>query len=250
MRYLIKFSYDGTNFYGYQRQPGKRCVEDYIINAVKQINNGIDTKVTSSSRTDAKVHALCQEASFVLTVTITPYKLKRAINSLIPEDIHVFDAIEVDEDFHPRYMVKEKTYLYIINMGEYEPTRRNYELQLGYKLDTDKMKKAIKYFEGEHDFKNFVSEESKKESYVRNIFSTEFVEKNNKLYIRFTGNGFMKYQVRNMVGTLIKIGQNKLEGDIINKILTNDHYKKYVYTAKPQGLYLESIINDKEQYNG
>ncbi len=241
MRYLIKFSYDGTNFYGYQRQPGKRCVEDYIIEAVKKINNGIDTKVTSSSRTDAKVHALCQEASFVLTVDITPYKLKRAINSLVPEDIHVFDAIEVDADFHPRYMVKEKKYLYIINMGEYEPTRRNYELQLGSNLDVDKMKEAIKYFEGEHNFKNFVSNESKKESYVRNIFSTEIVEKDSKLYIRFTGNGFMKYQVRNMVGTLIKIGNNKLDKSIINKIFEDDEYAKYVYTAKSEGLYLENI---------
>jgi tRNA pseudouridine38-40 synthase len=243
MRYLIKFSYDGTNFNGYQRQPGKRCVEEYIISAVKQINNGNESKVTSSSRTDAKVHALCQEASFTLDVDITEYKLKCALNSLIPDDIHVFEALEVDEDFHPRYMVKEKTYLYIINMGEYEPTRRNYELQFGKSLDVDKMKEAIKYFEGEHDFKNYVSDEAIKDNYIRKIYSTEIVEINNKLYIRFTGNGFMKYQVRNMVGTLIKIGLNKLDIDIIEKIFNDDSYKKYVYTAKPEGLYLERIIN-------
>ena len=243
MRYLIKFSYDGTDFCGYQRQPGKRCVEDYIIKAVQSINNGKETKVTSSSRTDAKVHALCQEASFVLDVEITPYKLKCAINSLTPDDIHVFDAQEVDEEFHPRYMVKEKTYLYIINMGEYEPTNRNYELQFGKELDVSKMKEAIKHFEGEHDFKNFVSDEAVKDNYVRNIYSTEIVEKDNKLYIRFTGNGFMKYQVRNMVGTLIKIGLNKLDIDIIDKIFVDEAYKKYVYTAKPEGLYLENIVN-------
>ena len=243
VRYLIKFSYDGSNFNGYQRQPGKRCVEEYIINAVKQINNGVESKVTSSSRTDAKVHALCQEASFTLDVNITEYKLKCALNSLIPDDIHVFEALEVDEEFHPRYMVKEKTYLYIINMGEYEPTKRNYELQFGRELDVEKMKKAIKLFEGEHDFKNFVSDEAVKENYVRKIFSTDIVQKDNKLYIRFTGNGFMKYQVRNMVGTLIKIGLNKLDIDIIDKIFSDESYKKYVYTAKPEGLYLESIIN-------
>ena len=241
MRYLIKFSYDGTDFCGYQRQPGKRCVEDYIIKAVQSINNGKETKVTSSSRTDAKVHALCQEASFVLDVEITPYKLKCAINSLTPPDIHVFDAEEVDDDFHPRYMVKEKTYLYIINMGEYEPTKRNYELQFGKELNISKMKEAIKHFEGEHDFKNFVSDEAVKDNYVRNIYSTEIVEKDNKLYIRFTGNGFMKYQVRNMVGTLIKIGNDKLDVDIIDKILEDESYTKYVYTAKSEGLYLENI---------
>lgn len=241
MRYLIKISYDGTNFQGYQRQPGKRCVEDYIIDAVKSINNGKDTKVTSSSRTDRGVHALCQCASFELSVNITEYKLKCALNSLIPDDIHVIEAKEVDDEFHPRYMAKEKTYLYIINMGEYEPTRRNYELQYGRSLDVDKMKKSIKHFEGIHNFKNFVSNEAVKESYEREIYKTSIEEKDNKLYIRFTGNGFMKYQVRNMVGTLIKIGNGKLEEDIIDKILTDEEYAKYVYTAKSEGLYLENI---------
>ena len=243
MRYLIKFSYDGSNFNGYQRQPGKRCVEEYIINAVKSINNGKDTKVTSSSRTDAKVHALCQEASFTLDVNITLYKLKCALNSLIPDDIHVFSTEIVDDEFHPRYMVKEKTYLYIINEGEFDPIKRNYEYQYCKKLDIDKMKKAIKSFEGEHNFKSFVSNEAVKESYVRTIYKTELKEENDKIYIRFTGNGFMKYQVRNMVGTLIKIGNCKLDVDIIDKIFNDENYKKYVYTAKAEGLYLENIIN-------
>ncbi len=243
MRYLIKFSYDGTNFNGYQRQPNKRCVEEYIIDAVKSINNGKETKVTSSSRTDAKVHALCQEASFILDVDITEYKLKCALNSLIPDDIHVFSAEVVDEDFHPRYMVKRKTYLYIINEGEYEPIKRNYELQYGRKLDIEKLKEAIKYFEGEHDFKNFVSSEAVKDNYVRTIYETKVEEIDNKIYIRFIGNGFMKYQVRNMVGTLIKIASGKLDIEIIDKIFDDEAYKKYVYTAKPEGLYLERIEN-------
>ena len=241
MRYLIKISYDGTAFQGYQRQPGERCVEDYLIKAVKSINNNVDTKVTSASRTDRGVHALCQCASFELSVDITEYKLKCALNSLVPDDIHVIEAKEVDDEFHPRYMAKEKTYLYIINMGEYEPTRRNYELQYGYKLDVEKMKKAIKKFEGIHNFKNFVSNEAIKESYEREIYKTSIDQIEDKLYIRFTGNGFMKYQVRNMVGTLIKIGNDKLEIDIIDKILEDESYAKYVYTAKSEGLYLENI---------
>ena len=100
---------------------------------------------------------------------------------------------------------------------------------------------AIKHFEGIHNFKNFVSNEAVKESYEREIYKTSIEEKDNKLYIRFTGNGFMKYQVRNMVGTLIKIGNGKLEEDIIDKILTDEEYAKYVYTAKSEGLYLENI---------
>ena len=241
MRYLIKIAYDGTNFQGYQRQPGKRCVESYIIDAVKSINNGIDTKVTSASRTDKGVHAKSQYASFELSVSITEYKLKCAINSLIPDDIHVIEAKEVDDEFHPRYMAKKKTYLYIINEGEFDPLKRNYELQYGRKLNIDKMKEAIKHFEGHHNFKNFTSNEAIKESYERDIYETSLIEIDNKIYIRFTGNGFMKYQVRNMVGTLIKIGNDKLDVDIIDKILEDDTYSKYVYTAKGEGLYLEDI---------
>ncbi len=241
MRYLIKISYDGTNFQGYQRQPGKRCVESYIMEAVKSINNGVDTKVTSASRTDRGVHAKSQYASFELSVSITEYKLKCAINSLVPDDIHVIEAKEVDDEFHPRYMAKEKTYLYIINEGEYDPLKRNYELQYGKKLDVDKMKKAIKLFEGEHDFEAFTSNEAVKESYVREIYKTSIEEIDNKLYIRFTGNGFMKYQVRNMVGTLLRIGNGKYEVDIIDRIFKDKENQKYVYTAKSEGLYLEDI---------
>ena len=241
MRYLIKFSYDGTNFYGYERQPSKRTVEEELYKAVESINNHKETKVTASGRTDKGVHALCQTASFELDVDITPYKLKCALNSLLPEDVHVFSTEIVDKDFHPRYYVKNKTYMYIINTGEYDPLKRNYELQLCRKLDVNKMKIAIKSFEGVHNFEGFVSQEAVKDDYTREIFSTSIIEKDNKIIIKFTGSGFMKYQVRNMVGTLIKIGSNKLDVDIIEKILTNTSYRKYVYTAKAYGLYLESV---------
>ena len=241
MRYLIRFSYDGTNYFGYERQPNKRTVEEEIERAVKSINNNVDTKVTASGRTDRGVHALCQTASFELEVNITLYKLKCALNSLLPEDIHVFSTEIVDKDFHPRYMVKSKTYKYIINMGEYNPLERNYVLQLGRKLNINKMREAINKLVGVHDFEAFVSNEAVKESYVREIFKASIEEKDDLLIIRFTGNGFMKYQVRNMVGTLIKIGSNKFDADIIDKILNDKSYKKYVYTAKAYGLYLESI---------
>ena len=241
MRYLIKFSYDGTNFCGYQKQPQKRCVESELEKALYDINNHTKTKVIGAGRTDRGVHALCQAASFELDVDITLYKLKCALNSLLPEDIHVFSTEIVDKDFHPRYMVKNKTYKYVINMGEYNPLERNYVLQLGRKLNIKNMRDAINKLVGVHDFESFVSNEAVKESYVREIYKASIEEKDNYLIIRFTGNGFMKYQVRNMVGTLIKIGSNKFDADIIDKILNDKLYKKYVYTAKAYGLYLESI---------
>ena len=140
-------------------------------------NNNVDTKVTASGRTDRGVHALCQAASFELDVDITLYKLKCALNSLLPDDIHVFSTEIVDIDFHPRYMVKSKTYKYVINMGEYNPLERNYVLQLGRKLDINKMRSAINKLVGVHDFEAFVSNEAVKESYVREIYKASIPHK-------------------------------------------------------------------------
>jgi len=245
MRYLIKFSYDGTNFFGYQKQPGKRTIEGEFEKALYNINDHKETKIFSSGRTDAGVHALLQTAHFDLSINITLYKLKCALNSLLPEDIHVFSTEIVDNDFHARYNVKEKTYIYKINIGEYSPHDRNYIYQFNKQLDVEKMKEAIKYFLGEHDFKPFVSEEVIKNNYVRNMTKVNIVEEQNILCISFTASGFMKYQVRNMVGTLIKIGQNKLEPNIILEIFEDFSKNKFVTTAKPEGLYLESVVYDK-----
>ena len=241
MRYLIKFSYDGTNFCGYQKQPQKRCVESELEKALYDINNHTKTKVIGAGRTDRGVHANCQCACFDLSVDITLYKLKCALNSLLPEDIHVFETKEVSDDFHARYMAKKKTYKYIINCGEYNPIERNYVYQYGKKLDVDKMKKEIKSFLGKHDFKPFVSEEAVKEDYVREIFDAHIEEDNDKLIFYFTGTGFMKYQVRNMVGTLFKVGKGKLDTGIVEKIFNDPSYTKYVMAMRREGLYLDNI---------
>ena len=143
MRYLIKFSYDGTNFSGYQRQSGHRTIQEEMERALKEINNGKDTVINSSGRTDKGVHAKYQTAHVDIDVSITPYKLMRAMNSKLPEDIHVISTEKVNNDFHARYQVLEKEYQYILNMGEYNPIERNYVYQYCKKLDVNKMKDAI-----------------------------------------------------------------------------------------------------------
>lgn len=244
MRYLIKFSYDGTLFYGYQKQPdseNKRTVEGELEKALFSINNHKKTRIFSSGRTDRGVHALGQMAHFDLEVNITIYKLKCALNSLLPDDIHVIEAKEVSDDFHARFMVKKKTYQYYLNMGEYSPINRNTIYQYNRPLDIENMSKAIKEFIGTHDFKIFASHEVVKESYVRTIFDASIKVDKELVTFTFVGDGFMKYQVRNMVGTLIKIGQGKLEICTISKLLNGDLSNKYVFTAKPEGLYLVDV---------
>ena len=241
MRYLITFSYDGTNFNGYQRQEGLRTIQEEMENALKYINGGKATTLNSSGRTDKGVHALCAKAHVDMDVEITPYKLMRAMNSNLPSDIHVINTEEVDKDFHARYMVKEKEYQYKLNMGEYNPIERNYVYQYCKKLDVDKMKEAIKYFLGTHSFKSFTPNKDKRENYIRTINYVNISEKNNIITFTFRGNGFIKYQIRNMVGYLIRVGEGKKKGEDIPKILEKEDRRMASITAHSEGLYLTNV---------
>lgn len=241
MRFLIKFSYDGANYSGYQKQPGLNTIEGKLEEALTKINNGVKTTITSTGRTDKKVHALSQYGHADIKVSITEYKLKRALNSNLPEDIHVIDTKIVNDNFHARYNVAEKTYKYIMNLGEYNPIERNYVFQYNYKLNINAMKKAIEYFKGTHDFRAFVTDNKEKENCIRTITETNIEEDNNKLTITFTGNGFMRYQVRNMIGILIKVGENKLEPNKIKEIIESKDRLKAGKTAPAEGLYLVDV---------
>lgn len=245
MRYKITFSYDGSNFSGYQKQPKLRTVQGELEKALKYINNNKDTVVTSSGRTDALVHAHNQVCHVDIDVSITPYKLKRAINSLTPDDIYVKNVEKVDDEFHARYFVKSKEYIYKINTSEYDPLNRNYIYQYNKKLDIKQMKKALKYFKGTHDFKCFTSGEEK-ENTIRTIFKVKIEEKNNIITIKFIGSGFLKYMVRIMVGTLIKVGENKIKPEYIKELLLSEKRIKKKYKAPANGLYLNKIEYKKE----
>lgn len=239
-RYLIDFSYSGANFSGYQKQPGKRTVQDEIEKVLSSINNN-SVKLTSSGRTDALVNAIHQKAHFDLDKKIGAYKLKGALNSYLPDDIYVNSVTKVDNLFHARYMVKSKTYEYLINTGDYNPLLRTHVYQYCKPLNIRKMKKAVKYFIGKHDFTTFVSAEDKKEDKVREIYDASVDEKDGIIKITFKGSGFLKYQVRNMVGTLIKIGEEKVLPDIILSLLEKKDRKCAFLCAPAQGLTLTDV---------
>ena len=144
-------------------------------------------------------------------------------------------------------MSKRKEYVYKINMGEYDPIERNYVYQYNKKLDVVEMERALKYLEGEHDFKSFSKADEEKEDYVRRIVQTNLIRtlKNvNKIEIVFLGTGFLRYQVRNMVGTLIEIGEGKRKSEDIIEILNAKDRRKAGKTAAPEGLYLNDVFYD------
>ncbi len=241
MRYLIKFSYDGSAYSGFQTQKGKETIQEKLEEALKTVNNHKKTNLVATGRTDKGVHALCQYGHADISVNITEKKLKRALNSNLPDDIHVIETKVVEDDFHARYNVKEKTYEYWINLGEYNPLERNYCFQYGYTLDIKKMKEAIKYFLGEHDFRAFVTDNKEKENCVRTITKASIEEVGEKLKITFTGDGFLRYQVRNMVGILIRVGEGKISTESVEKILESKDRTKSGKTAPAEGLYLVDV---------
>lgn len=242
MRYLLKFSYDGSKYYGYQCQPGLNTIQECLEGAICKVNNNIKRSVHSSGRTDKGVHALCQYAHVDLDIDITPKKLKRAINSHLPDDIHIVDTCIVNDDFHARYHVVSKKYEYYLNLGEYNPIEKNYVFQYNYELNIDIMNDAIKVFLGEHDFRAFVTEGKEKENCVRTITSA-YIEKidNEKIKFVFEGTGFLRYQIRNMVGILIKVGENKISTEDVEKILLSKDRSKSGKTAPANGLYLVDV---------
>ena len=240
-RYLINFSYDGTNYNGYQKQKGLNTIQGKIEEALKYINNSKDTKLSSSGRTDAKVHAINQYAHADIDVNITEYKLKRALNSLLPDDIYVKNAKIVDNEFHSRFNVKKKTYIYKINVGEFNPIERNYVYQLCKDLNIEKMNRALNYLIGEHDFKYLSSNEIKEKNTIRNIYNANIDRKGDYVELSFSSNGFLKYMVRIMVGILIQIGLEKYEVDDMKKILEGNIKKNYKKIAPAQGLYLYDV---------
>ena len=242
MRYKITFSYDGSKFNGYQKQKGiKNTIQGKIEDALKYINDGKTTKFTSSGRTDKGVSAYMQVGSADIDVKITPYKLKRALNSLLPDTIHIINTEEVSDDFHARYMVKEKTYIYKINTGEYNPIEKDYVCQLNKELNIDLLKEEIKDFIGTHDFSAFISNEDKKETNVRTIKRASVHKQGDYVTISFTGNGFLKYQVRIMCGYLISVSLGKTESGKINYYLNNPQKKVTTKTAVATGLYLKDV---------
>lgn len=240
MRYLMTFSYDGTSYNGYQKQKNKNTIQDNIeINLSKIFNQNI--KISASGRTDAGVHAINQKAHFDIDSEINIDKIKHSLNKMINDDIYIKDIVKVSNDFHARFSVKEKEYIYKINIGEYNPLDRNYIYQYNRNLNIDKMREASSYLIGTHNFKSLTKSNTEKNDYIRTIYSIDFILEEDILTIKFIGTGFLRYMVRNIVGLLIEVGINKRNPKDIESILNALDRQKSGITAPPQGLYLKNV---------
>jgi tRNA pseudouridine38-40 synthase len=241
----MTFSYDGTNYNGYQKQPKAKTIQGEIEKALKKINGDKKVDIHASGRTDAGVHAYNQKAHFDLSKKQECDKLIKSLNSLIPDDIYIKHIDEVADDFHARYNVTAKEYVYEINMGQYNPIQKNYQYQYNKRLDVSEMERALKYLEGEHNFKSFTKANEEKEDYNRRIIQTLLIRDTkdlNHITISFLGTGFLRYMVRNMVGLLIEVGEGKIKSEEVIDILNAEDRRKAGVCAPACGLYLKDVF--------
>ena len=250
MKLLIKLSYLGTDFCGYQVQNGKRTVQGCLTEAARTLFT-YDCDITGCSRTDSGVHAnmfcatISKKGESGLTTRLSPDRIILALNAHLPDDIHVWDAEWVDDDFHARYGVKYKEYIYrICTGGAKMPFMRNRAMIYYKQLDdcaVENMNRAAQAFLGEHDFSAFMAQGSKFVSTVRCVKYARVEKCDGEIIFTVAADGFLYNMVRIMAGTLIAVGEGKIKCEDIEKIILSCDRKNAGQTAPPDGLYLNKV---------
>ena len=245
MRLKGVISYKGTLFYGYQIQKDEtqRSVQKEIQDVLKKIFNE-DIKVYSSGRTDRGVHAIGQVIHFDVDREVDVDKLHHSLNCLLPKDIHFNSLKIVENTFHARFSCISKEYRYVINLKEYSPIYNDIMYNYCSCLDIDKIKEAMKLFIGRHNFVNLCANNDG--DYEREIYSFTLEEKEGIIVFKIQGNGFRRYMVRMIIGTLIEVGKNKLEISDLKDIINGEKYMRVSFKAPSEGLYLYKVNYKKE----
>lgn len=237
MRYLVNLSYDGSKFYGYQVQKGKKTVEGELEKVLSKIfNKKINT--IGASRTDKDVHALSQYCHFDAD-KMDLKKLSHSMNSMLDDSIYIKKILKVDDKFHARFSVIKKEYIYKINLGEYNPIEKDYVLQYNKKITKKLLDEFVFKMSGIHNFRSFTSDKDK-DNYQRDLILTYKIQ-NNILYLSFKSSGFLRYMIRNIVGLLLDINDGKKQINDIDKIFKSENRCSCGKCASGCGLYLKEI---------
>ena len=247
MNYKLTLQYDGTDFHGWQIQHGERTVQGELAR-VLELLEGSEVTVHGSGRTDAGVHAEGQVASVRLNREITPEKLRGALNGNLPRDVRVVEAEVAPEDFHARYSALGKSYVYrIFNAPVVSPFWSRYALHEARRLDTERMRAAARLFPGAHDWTAFSAAQSDAQSRVRTITELEVTEQKDSrghgrlVEIRASADGFLRYMVRSIAGTLLAAGRNEMEEETILRAIKSGERTLVGATAPAHGLTLLEV---------
>ena len=247
-RIRITLSYDGTDFHGWQVQPGLTTIQGTLEAVVAEIE-GRPVHVAGSGRTDAGVHALEQTAAISIRNPIPVANLRKAMNRLLPASVRVLSVEEAAPDFHPRFQALAKTYEYRIVRAEVcPPCEWRYVHHHPYPLSLDRMTACQPILEGEHDFTAFAASDSRDsrdddegKTKVRTIFRAQLEAHADRLIYRVRGSGFLKHMVRNIVGLLLEAGRGNLDESGLRALLVPGCPRKAGPTAPAKGLFLIGV---------
>ncbi len=237
----LVIEYDGGAYHGWQRQKNERTIQGEMEKVIRTMTCQ-PVALIGSGRTDAGVHALGQVANFHCSTTLTAEILLRGLNRLLPEDIVVHSCCIVEADFHARYDAKSKTYRYQI-LNQYPPRAvgRQYAWQIRQTLNLPEMRLAACCLMGEQDFKAFEGSGSPRSSTIRNVLRADLREENNCVIFEIQATGFLKYMVRNIVGSLVEVGLGKMTSADFKAVLDSRDRQQAGLTAPPQGLFLVAV---------
>lgn len=240
-RYKCILAYDGSNYAGFQLQENAYTIQEAIERSLQHMHKE-PVKIYASGRTDAGVHARGQVFHFDSKLDISNQNWTRAINSGLKPDIRILETVEVHPEYHARFDVLNKEYRYFIQRGRIiDPFRRLYSYHVPQKLDLTKMEKASKYFIGEHDFTAFSSIKSVKENKVRTLYKLDLTSNEEEIMITCIGSGFLHSMVRIIVGTLVLIGQGKIQAEQVEEAIQKRDRTLAGITAPAQGLFLWQV---------
>ena len=240
MRYKLTVSYDGYNYMGFQIQNELDTIELELMKAFNKLLN-VDVKIYPSGRTDRYVHANGQVCHVDLNIDIPEYGLMKGLNAYLPNDIYIKEVEKVNEDFHARFSAIKKEYRYYINIKEYNPLTIRY-LPYIPNLNIEAMKEAVELLIGTHDFKGFASASiDERKPTIKTIYSIDIINHGDKLEFIFIGNGFLKYQIRRMMGIVVEIGKGRFTKNKITEILESKNPADSKYILDGCGLYLEKV---------
>lgn len=234
--------YDGTDYHGWQRQKQDRSVQGEIERAILTMT-ARQVILNASGRTDAGVHACGQVANFRCETELAPEIIQKGLNSLLPDDIVIKDCRRVADSFHARYDAKSKVYHYkILNRNLPAAIGRQYAWFIRRRLDTAAMRPALAHIIGSHDFKAFEATGSPRSHTTRNVMAAELTEDaDNLVTFKIEADGFLRFMVRNIVGTLAKVGLGKIPPDALKKILESKDRSQAGATAPAHGLFLMEV---------
>ncbi len=238
----LTIEYDGTNYFGWQRQPTGPTIQEVIENSLKTMT-GEDVTLFGSGRTDSGVHALGQVANFRTGSRLGPAEFQKGLNSVLPKDIVIIKAEEAEPDFHAQLSARSKKYIYkILNRPYPSALLRRRAWYIPYPLTIQYMNEASEMLKGEHDFRAFAQAGAEVKSTVRTVLNAGIETSGDITEFRIEANGFLKRMVRLIAGTLVQVGKEKISPREFRVILESGEKTKFVQAAPPWGLYLKEVI--------